>query len=68
MITGLPSLVEERITRLLSTETPSTAQLLKKPLGHRKPLQMKRSRSADSIYDYRGNLQPKSYHGPGSSS
>jgi len=52
-VPSLPSFVEDRLARLLSNETPSTAQLLKKPLAQRKPFQIKRSRSADSICNLR---------------
>jgi len=52
-IKGIPAFVENKITRMLTTETPSTAQLLRRPFQPRKPYPRKRSRSMDSIKGFR---------------
>ena len=54
MLKGLPAFVENRIARILMTETPSTAQLLRRPLPLRKQILRKRSRSVDSIKIFKG--------------
>ena len=46
--------MENRIARILMTETPSTAQLLRRPLPLRKQILRKRSRSVDSIKIFKG--------------
>jgi len=54
LLKGLPAFVENRIARILMTETPSTAQLLRRPLPSRKQILRKRSRSVDSIKIFKG--------------
>ena len=51
--------VESKITRMLTFETPSTAQLLRRPLQPRKQFHRKRSRSMESIRCFRNGIYRK---------
>lgn len=53
-VPSLPSSVENKITRMLTSESLSTAQLLRRPLQPRKQFLRKRSRSMNSIKHLKG--------------
>ncbi|XP_046445727.1 ral GTPase-activating protein subunit alpha-1-like isoform X1 [Daphnia pulex] len=57
----LPTSVENKITRMLTTESPSTAQLLRRPLQPRKQFFRKRSRSMNSIKHLKGLEESNRY-------
>lgn len=54
---ALPSSVENKITRMLTSESLSTAQLLRRPLQPRKQFLRKRSRSMNSIKHLKGETK-----------